>query len=77
MQRSIFSGGASLLPRISVTRPVTVTVCLVALLAVGLVSYSRIRIQAFATGLDSSFIYVGLTSPQPPRHRREISRWGG
>ncbi len=69
MQRSIFSGGASLLPRISVTRPVTVTVCLVALLAVGLVSYSRIRIQAFATGLDSSFIYVGAyipsaTSPQ-------------
>ncbi len=43
---------SSLLPRISVTRPVTVTMCLVAILAVGLVSYARIRIQAFPSGRD-------------------------
>ena len=43
---------SSLLPRISVTRPVTVTMCLVAILAVGLVSHARIRIQAFPSGRD-------------------------
>ena len=69
MNRETKTSAGSLLPRISVTRPVTVTMCLVALLAVGVVAYSRIRVQAFATGLESSFIWVGAyipsdTSPQ-------------
>ena len=63
MNRETKTSAGSLLPRISVTRPVTVTMCLVALLAVGVVSYSGIRIQAFATGLESSFIYVGAYIP--------------
>ncbi len=54
----------SLLPRISVTRPVTVTMCLVAVLVVGLVSYVRIPMQAFATGLDPSGLFVLVSTPQ-------------
>ncbi len=60
---------SSLLPRISVTRPVTVTMCLVALLAIGVVSYVRIPMKAFATGLEGTRIWVNIytepnTSPQ-------------
>ncbi len=66
-----------MLPRISVTRPVTVTMCLVALLAVGVVSYSRIRIQAFATGLDSPRLYLGTytrTNTTPHEKDADIAR---
>ena len=51
---------SGLLPRISVTRPVTVTMCLVAILAVGLVSYTRIRIQAFPSGRSNPGIYMQI-----------------
>lgn len=58
----------SLLPRISVTRPVGVIMCLCALLVLGIVSYQRIRIQAFASGLERRELYVRIyypyTSPQ-------------
>ena len=58
----------SLLPRISVTRPVTVTMCLFALLVLGIVSYQRIRVQAFASGWERRSLYVRVgyayTSPQ-------------
>jgi len=42
---------SSLLPHISVSRPVTVTMILVALLVVGIVVYDRLQIQAFPTGM--------------------------
>ncbi len=62
----------SLLPRISVTRPVTVTMCLAALLAIGVVSYVRIPIKTLVTGLAGTRgtrIWVNVftepnTSPQ-------------
>ncbi len=58
----------SFLPRISVTRPVTVTMCLVALLVVGAVAYSRLSVQAFPSGWEWRWLYVGVdrrgTSPQ-------------
>ncbi len=50
----------ALLPRISVTRPVTVTMCLVALLVVGAVAYTRIPIQAFASGLEGRTLWVWI-----------------
>ncbi len=67
----------SLLPRISVTRPVSITMCLVGLLALGAVSYSRIRIQAFATGLDSPRLYLGTstqTDTTPHEKDADIAR---
>ena len=38
---------SSLLPRLSVNRPVTVTMCLLALLVVGAVAYSQIPVKRF------------------------------
>lgn len=59
---------SSRLPRISVTRPVTITMCLFALLVLGLISYQRIRVQAFASGWERRSLYVRIrtahTSPQ-------------
>ena len=57
MNESKRSKGA-LLPRISVTRPVTVTMCLVALLVVGLVALARIPMQAFPSGLEPRVLWV-------------------
>ena len=58
----------SFLPRISVTRPVTVTMCLVALLVVGAVAYSRLSVQAFPSGWEWRWLWVAVnrrgTSPQ-------------
>ena len=50
----------SLLPRISVTRPVTVTMCLVGLMVIGLVAYWRIPIQAWASGNDWNRFWVDV-----------------
>ncbi len=59
-----------MLLRIFLTRPVTVTMCLVALLGIGLVSHSRIPIRAFASGLDGPQIYVYIPT-QPNISPRE------
>ena len=50
----------SLLPRISVTRPVTVTMCLVGLMVIGMVAYWRIPIQAWASGNDWNRFWVDV-----------------
>ncbi len=42
------------------TRPVTVTMCLVAILAVGVVSYARIRVQAFPSGRGNNWISMRI-----------------
>ena len=52
----------SLLPRISVTRPVTVTMCLVGLMVIGLVAYWRIPIQAWASGNDWNRFWVDVAT---------------
>lgn len=57
------SSKSSRLPRISVTRPVTITMCLLALLVLGSISYHRIRIQAFASGWEQRSLYVRIYSP--------------
>ena len=54
----------SLLPRISVTRPVTVTMCLVALLVVGIVALTRIPMQAFPSGLEQKQLWVWVSSQE-------------
>ena len=51
---------SSLLPRISIMRPVTVTMCLVGLMVIGLVAYWRIPIQAWASGNDWNRFWVDV-----------------
>ena len=70
----------SLLPRISVTRPVTVTMCLVGLMVIGLVAYWRIPIQAWASGNDWN--RFGWMLPQKMRRFKSgltplRCRWNG
>lgn len=67
---------SSFLPRISVTRPVMVTVTLVALLVVGLVSYVRLQSQAFPSGWENRWLWVGVDFPglAPQEIDRQIRR---
>jgi hydrophobic/amphiphilic exporter-1 (mainly G- bacteria), HAE1 family len=67
---------SSLLPRISVTRPVTVAMCLVALLVIGAVSYNRIRLQAFPSGWEYRYLWVWVDWPDtsPQEKDQQISR---
>ena len=51
---------ASLLPSISVNRPVSVAMCLLALLVVGAVGYFRIPVKLFPSGFDPPFLWVGV-----------------
>ncbi|MFT5368435.1 MAG: HAE1 family hydrophobic/amphiphilic exporter-1 [Candidatus Latescibacterota bacterium] len=50
----------SLLPKISVTRPVTVTMCLIGLMVIGIVAYARIPIQAWASGDEWNWFWVDV-----------------
>ena len=58
----------SFLPRISVLRPVSITMCLVALLVLGVVAYLRVPVKLMPHGLDRPFLSVrisfGNASPQ-------------
>ena len=51
---------STLLAKISVTRPVTVAMCLIALLVVGGVAYVRVPIKLFPSGFQPPFMYVWL-----------------
>ena len=50
----------SFLPRISVNRPVTVTMILVALMVVGVVAFSRLSIQAYPNGMEWRWMGVSV-----------------
>lgn len=50
----------TLLPTISVTRPVTIIMCLIGLMVVGLVAYLRIPVQAWASGNDWNYFWVDV-----------------
>ena len=67
---------ASLLPRISVTRPVTVTMCLVALLVLGAMAYARIPVKMFPSGFSRPFLYVRINYPNstPRESEQQIAR---
>ena len=67
---------SSILPRISVTRPVTVAMCLVALLVIGAVSYTRISLQAFPSGWEWKHLWVWVDWPNasPQEKDQKISR---
>ncbi|BET66561.1 efflux RND transporter permease subunit [Opitutales bacterium ASA1] len=54
---------SGLLPRFSVQRPVTVVMILVAILVLGVIAYSRIRIALFPEGLDRKNLMVFVSVP--------------
>lgn len=66
----------SVIPRISVTRPVTVTMCLIALLIVGAVAYLRTPVQLFPSGFNPPFLWVGVNYPgsTPQEIEQQIAR---
>lgn len=64
------------LPRISVTRPVTVVVLLAAILVVGIIAYTRIRIQLMPSGMEDSSLGVGIpySNATPQEVEQQIAR---
>ena len=65
---------ASILPQISVSRPVSVTMLLVALLVLGTVAYSRIPVKMFPEGFSDPFLYVGISYPHRSASSQETER---
>ncbi len=67
---------SSLLPRLSVDRPVTVTMCLLALLVVGAVAYSQIPVKLFPSGFDPPRLWVGIQyrGASPRELEQQIAR---
>ena len=66
----------SILPRISVHRPVMVTMVLLALLVLGGVTYYRIPIKLMPSGLEPDFLYVNIRYPNstPQESESQITR---
>ena len=66
----------ALLPQFSISRPVTVAMCLVALLVIGSVSYMKIRLQAFPSGWEWKRLWVWVDSrdTSPKENDQEICR---
>jgi hydrophobic/amphiphilic exporter-1 (mainly G- bacteria), HAE1 family len=64
------------IPRFSVNRPVTVAMCLIALLAIGAVAYARIPVQLFPSGFTPSFLFVrvGLRNASPREVEQQIAK---
>ena len=69
---------SALLPRISVNRPVTVAMCLVALLLVGVVAYFRVPVKLFPSGFTPPFLYVDIEynhrNASPQEAEQQIAR---
>ncbi len=66
----------SILPRISVNRPVMVTMVLLALLVLGGVAYDRIPIKLMPSGLDPNFLFVNIryNNSTPQESESQITR---
>ena len=62
----------SLLPRISLRRPVTVTMVFVALLVVGIVAYTRIPFAMLPSGQENPWLHVFV--PYPNANPREVEQ---
>ena len=65
-----------LIPRISVNRPVTVAMCLLALLVIGAVAYSRIGVQLFPSGFTPRFLWVSISfrNATPQEVEQQLAR---
>ncbi len=65
---------SSLLSRISVNRPVTITVCLVALLVMGAVAYSRIAVKMMPAGFEPPFLWLSVRYPGSNATPQEVEQ---
>ncbi len=67
---------SSLLPRLSVARPVTVTMAFLALLVVGAIAYYRIPIRLLPSGFEPPFlgIWVNYPNSNPAEVEEKIAR---
>ena len=70
------SGRGSLLPRISVNRPVTVVMALTALLVLGALAYLRAPVQLFPDGLEFGSLYIRIDyrNSSPQESEQQITR---
>ncbi len=66
---------SSLLPRISVLRPVSITMCLIALLVLGAVAYWRVPLKLMPEGLEHPFLTVriGFRNATPQETEQQIT----
>lgn len=65
---------SSLLSSISVNRPVTITVCLIALLVMGAVAYSRIAVKMMPAGFDPPFLWLSVRYPGSNATPQEVEQ---
>ena len=66
------SRAGSLLPRLALKRPVTVSMGLLAMLVMGAIAWSRIPVQLMPTGYD--FPFVWMWAPYPNASPQEVER---
>jgi len=64
------SSKESLLPRISITRPITVITSLVALMVVGYIAFTQIAVELFPAGFSPPFL--GVWTPYPNSNPQEV-----
>ncbi len=62
----------SLMPRLALTRPVTVLMSLLALLVVGMIAYKQISVELFPAGFSPPFL--GVWTPYPNANPEEIEQ---
>ncbi len=72
MVRQKLEGKISLLPRLSLTRPITVLMTLTALMVVGYIAYSSIAIALMPTGFTPPFL--GVWTPYPNANPEEVEQ---
>ncbi len=69
---------STLLPRISLNRPVSVVVCLAALLLLGVIAYFHLPVELFPSGFTPTFLYVDIKynhrNASPQEAERQIAR---
>ena len=65
---------SSLLTRISVNRPVTITVCLLALLVMGAVGWSRIAVKMMPAGFEPPFLWLSVRYPGSTATPQEVEQ---
>lgn len=70
------SDRGSLLPRLSVNRPVTVLMALAAIMVLGALAYSRVPVKLFPDGLEfgSLYIRVDYRNSSPQESEQQITR---
>ncbi|RMH62277.1 MAG: efflux RND transporter permease subunit [Calditrichaeota bacterium] len=72
MIRKKLEGKVSLLPRLALTRPVTVTMSLIALMVVGFIAYKSIAVELMPAGFTPPFL--GVWTPYPNANPEEVEQ---